>query len=219
MVPRQLANYSTRHFNRTLRASCEHGKCQAGFLHSLIDRWSGSPLKTLLSEQELRAGVERMASCITRRYGAQPLTIVAVMTGSLVLLADLIRRLSMPVRVSLIQASSYRGGTLSGEMRIREDMMLDVANRDVLIIDDIFDTGKTLEAIARCVHAMSPRSVSTAVLLHKEGRQQVELVPDFIAFNIPDEFVVGYGLDYADLYRNLPYLAILEPSEIEAVSI
>ncbi len=157
-----------------------------------------------------------MAAAITDRYGDKPLTIVAVMTGSLVMLADLIRLLNMPVRVSLIQASSYRGGTESGELWIREDMMLDVTDRDVLIIDDIFDTGRTLAAVVQCVGTMAPASVATAVLLHKEGRQRVSMVPDFTAFKIPDEFVVGYGLDYQDLYRNLPYLAILEPSEIEA---
>ncbi len=157
-----------------------------------------------------------MASAITVRYGTRPLTIVAVMTGSLVLLADLIRLLNMPIRVSLIQASSYRGGTESGDLWIREDMMLDVTDRDVLIIDDIFDTGRTLCAVVQCVSSMAPSSVATAVLLHKQGRQRVEMIPDFVAFNIPDEFVVGYGLDYQDLYRNLPYLAILEPCEIEA---
>lgn len=157
-----------------------------------------------------------MAAAITERYQDQPLTIVAVMTGSVVLLADLIRRLSMPIRVSLIQASSYRGGTESGELYIREDMMLDVTNRNVLIVDDIFDTGRTLVAIKQCVQSMSPKSVTTAVLLHKEGRQQVEMIPDFVGFHIPDEFVVGYGLDYCDHYRNLPFLAVLEPSEIEA---
>lgn len=157
-----------------------------------------------------------MASAITSRYGTRPLTIVAVMTGSLVLLADLIRLLNMPIRVSLIQASSYRGGTESGDLWIREDMMLDVTDRDVLIIDDIFDTGRTLFAVVQCVSSMAPSSVATAVLLHKQGRQRVEMIPDFVAFNIPDEFVVGYGLDFQDLYRNLPYLAILEPCEIEA---
>jgi len=157
-----------------------------------------------------------MAAAISARYDTRPLTIVAVMTGSLVLLADLIRLLNMPIRVSLIQASSYRGGTESGDLWIREDMMLDVTDRDVLIIDDIFDTGRTLFAVVQCVSSMAPSSVATAVLLHKQGRQRVEMIPDFVAFNIPDEFVVGYGLDYQDLYRNLPYLAILEPCEIEA---
>ncbi len=173
-------------------------------------------MKTILSEEELQEGVREMADAITQRYGNRPLTIVAVMTGSLVLLADLIRRLSMPVRVSLIQASSYRGGTESGALWVRDDMMLDVEDREVLVVDDIFDTGKTLQAVLRCVGEMGPRTVASAVLLHKLERQEVELMPDFVAFQIPDEFVVGYGLDYQDLYRNLPYLAVLEPSEIDA---
>ena len=89
----------------------------------------------------------------------------------------------------------------------------------MLVVDDIFDTGKTLQAVLRCIGEMQPNSVASAVLLHKEGRQQVEVIPDFVAFKIPDEFVVGYGLDYQDLYRNLPYLAVLEPSEISAETV
>ncbi len=173
-------------------------------------------VKTLLSESRLRDGVDELAQSISERYGDRPLTIVAVMTGSLVLLADLIRRLRMPIRVSLIQASSYRGGTESGELHIRDDMMLDVQDREVLVLDDIFDTGKTLAEVLQCIQAMQPKSLASAVLLHKEGRQVVDLQPDFVAFRIPDEFVVGYGLDYQDLYRNLPYLAVLEESEISA---
>lgn len=157
-----------------------------------------------------------MADAIAAQYGDRPLTIVAIMTGSLVLLADMIRHLKMPLRVSLIQASSYRGGTESGALWIRDDMMLDVSDRDVLVVDDIFDTGKTLQAVLRCIGEMQPRSTASAVLLRKEGRQEVEMEPDFVAFSIPDEFVVGYGLDYQDLYRNLPFLAVLEPEEISA---
>lgn len=173
-------------------------------------------MRTLLNEESLRQGVDRMAREITERYQDTPLTVVAVMTGSLVLLADLIRRLSMPIRVSLIQASSYRGGTEPDALWLRDDMMLDVADRDVLVIDDIFDTGVTLQTVLQCIGEMQPRSISSGVLLHKAGRQKVEMLPDFVAFKIPNEFVVGYGLDYQDLYRNLPYLAVLEPSEIEA---
>ena len=172
-------------------------------------------MKELLSEIQLSDGIDRIAQKLCQRYGQSPVTIVAVMTGSLVMLADLIRRLSMPVRVSLIQASSYRGGTTSGDLWIREDMMLDVADRDVLILDDIFDTGKTLQAVVQCVASMRPRSITTAVLLHKQGRQVVDLQPDYAAFHIPDEFVVGYGLDYQDLFRNLPFLAILEESDLQ----
>lgn len=173
-------------------------------------------MKQLLSETELQSGVDRVAAEITARYGEDPITVVAVMTGSLIMLADLIRRLTMPVRVSLIQASSYRGGTTSGNLTIKEDMMLDVTDKDVLVVDDIFDTGKTLRAVVDSVKSMGPRSVATAVLLHKDGRQVVDLQPDFAAFKIPDEFVVGYGLDYQDLYRNLPFLAVLEESDIAA---
>lgn len=164
----------------------------------------------------MQAGVTELAQNIAEHYGSRPLTIVAVMTGSLVLLADLIRQLPMPVRISLIQASSYRGGMESGELWIRDDMMLDVRDRDVLVLDDIFDTGKTLAAVITCIAQMGASSLASAVLLHKQGRQQVDLQPDFVAFHIPDEFVVGYGLDYQDLYRNLPFLAVLEPHDIEA---
>ncbi len=167
----------------------------------------------------MQEGVHELALRITERYGERPLTIVAVMTGSLVLLADLIRRLRMPIRVSLIQASSYRGETTPGSLWIKDDMMLDVSERDVLVVDDIFDTGKTLQAVLRCIGEMQPNSVASAVLLWKEGRQQVDMQPDFVAFKIPDEFVVGYGLDYQDLYRNLPFLAVLEESEISSESV
>jgi hypoxanthine phosphoribosyltransferase len=173
-------------------------------------------VKTLLNEQQLQAGIDVMARQISERYGNRPVTIVAIMTGSLVMLADLIRRLAMPVRVSLIQASSYRGGMSSGELWIRDDMMLDVSHRDVIVVDDIFDTGKTLQQVLQRIEAMGPGSLASAVLLHKKGRQTVTLRPDFVGFEIPDEFVVGYGLDYQDLYRNLPFLAVLEPAEIEA---
>lgn len=176
-------------------------------------------MRTLLSEDRLREGVDELAQAISQRYGQTPLTIVAVMTGSLVLLADLIRRLSMPVRVSLIQASSYRGGIEADALWIRDDMMLDVTDRQVLVLDDIFDTGATLQAVMQCIREMKPQAVASAVLLHKLGRQKVDMLPDFVAFEIPDEFVVGYGLDYQDLYRNLPYLAVLEPSEISAETV
>lgn len=171
-------------------------------------------MKTLLDDNQLRAGVEKMAQAISQKYQQQPVTIVAVMTGSLVLLADLIRQLGMPIRVSLIQASSYRGGAESGDLWIRDDMMLDVEGRNVLVVDDIFDTGRTLEAVLKCINEMQPANLASAVLLHKRERQVVDLQPDFVGFEIPDEFVVGYGLDYQDLYRNLPFLAVLEPEEI-----
>lgn len=172
------------------------------------------PVKTLLTEDELQTGVDHMAGKIAACYGRRPLTIVGVLTGSIVLLADLIRQLAMPLRVGVLQASSYRGGTSRGSLTINSDMMLDVRGRDVLLVDDIFDTGHTLAEVIREVQKLEPNSVRTAVLLRKAARQEVDLEVDFVAFDIPDEFVVGYGLDYEDQYRNLRYLAALEPEDL-----
>ena len=175
-------------------------------------------MRTLLNEAQLRDGVQRLASEIDHHYDGRPLTVIAVMTGSLVLFADLIRRLSMPQRVGVIRASSYRGGTSAGELTVDSAMMIDVKDREVLLVDDIFDTGRTLAKLDGVMRQMGAKSVHTAVLLQKQRRHDVEIRPDFVAFEIPDEFVVGYGLDYLDMYRNLPYLAVLEPSEIEATA-
>lgn len=172
-------------------------------------------MRTLLTEVELCEGVSRLGNQIEKYYEGKPLTLIAVMTGSLVLLADLIRVLNMPLRVGVIQASSYRGGVSSGDLRISTEMMLDVSGRDVLLVDDIFDTGKTLQRLVQEMIECNASSVRSAVLLHKQREHSVEIRPDFVAFDIPDEFVVGYGLDYLDLYRNLPYLAVLDAGDIE----
>jgi hypoxanthine phosphoribosyltransferase len=172
-------------------------------------------MRSLLSKEELHDGVSKMASAIARQYADQQLTIVGVLTGSIVLLADLIRMIDLPMRVGVIQASSYRGATTTrGELVINSELMLDIAGRDVLLVDDIFDTGHTLIQVMDKLRELGPKSVRSAVLLRKHGRQQVVAVPDFVAFDIPDEFVVGYGLDYEDMYRNLPYLAALEPDDL-----
>lgn len=170
-------------------------------------------MKILLDEQQLNAGVKDLAASINREYADKPLTIIGVLTGSIVLLADVIRKLEMPLRVGVVQTSSYQG-TERGALTINAEMMLDIADRDVLLIDDIFDTGNTLSEVIELMNDYGPSSLKSAVLLCKTGRQEVNWRPDFIAFDIPDEFVVGYGLDHNDEYRNLPYLASLEPSDI-----
>jgi hypoxanthine phosphoribosyltransferase len=143
------------------------------------------------------------------------LTIVGVLTGSVVLMADLIRVVELPMRVGVLQASSYRGATTTrGELVINSELMLDISGRDVLLIDDIFDTGHTLVRVLEKMREFEPTSIRSAVLLRKHGRQEVDYQPDFVAFEIPDEFVVGYGLDFEDMYRNLPYLAALEAEDI-----
>lgn len=170
-------------------------------------------MKTLLDEKQLNDGVQKLADEINAEYGDSSLTIVGVLTGAVVLMADLIRKLKMPTRVGVVQTSSYQG-TERGKLTINSEMMLDIKDRDVLLIDDIFDTGHTLEEVRELMNGMGPTSLKSAVLLCKTGRQEVDWRPEFIAFDIPDEFVVGYGLDYNDEYRNLPFLACLEDADI-----
>ncbi|HZZ28644.1 MAG TPA: hypoxanthine phosphoribosyltransferase [Pirellulales bacterium] len=172
-------------------------------------------MKTVLTADQLHAGVDRLGQQINKFYGNQHLTIVGVLTGSIVLLADLIRRLTMPLRVGLVQASSYRGAAIDpGQLTINFDLLPDVAGQHVLLIDDIFDTGKTLVGLVEELQKHKPASVRCAVLLRKQGRQAVTKEPEYVGFEIPNAFVVGYGLDYQDAYRNLPYLAALEEHEI-----
>jgi hypoxanthine phosphoribosyltransferase len=173
-------------------------------------------MKTLLTQQQLESGVARMARQMAEVYAGRSPTVVGILTGSIVLLADLIRLLDMPLRIGLVHASSYRGpSTTRGPLVVNADLMPDIAGRDVLLVDDIFDTGHTLEELMALMRQFGPTSIRSAVLLRKQGRQEVDLEPDFVGFEIPNEFVVGYGLDYQDDYRNLPYVAALEPDEIE----
>jgi hypoxanthine phosphoribosyltransferase len=172
-------------------------------------------VKILITEEQVREGVTRLAREISAQYADRPLTIIGVLTGSIVLLADLIRQLSMPLRVGVVQASSYRGaGTSRGPLVFNSDLMPDIAGREVLLVDDIYDTGHTLVETISLLDDMLPTSVRSAVLLRKHGRQEVSYEPDYVAFDIPNEFVVGYGLDYQDAYRNLPYVAALELDDL-----
>jgi hypoxanthine phosphoribosyltransferase len=173
-------------------------------------------VKILLDETRLRHGIEKLAADITSIYGDHPLTIVGIMTGSIILMADVVRLLEMPLRVGVVQTSSYQG-TERRKLKINAEMMPDITGRDVLLLDDIFDTGHTMAEVISLMHQLEPASLRSAVLLSKTGRQQVDLKPDFVVFDIPDEFVVGYGLDYEDEYRNLPYVAALEPADIQSV--
>jgi hypoxanthine phosphoribosyltransferase len=170
----------------------------------------------LLSAEQLREGVRRIAAQVNAHYDDRPVTIVGVLTGSIVFVADLIRQLDLSLRVGVVQARSYRGAaTRPGPLQINSDLMPDIRGRHVLLVDDIFDTGHTLFELIDQVRLLSPSSVRSAVLLRKQGRQEVVLEPDHVAFDIPNEFVVGYGLDYQDQYRHLPYVASLEPRDLE----
>jgi hypoxanthine phosphoribosyltransferase len=172
-------------------------------------------VKPLLDAEELRAGVARLARQISRDYSGRSPTIIGVLTGSLVFLADLMRQIDLPLRIGLVQASSYRGAaTRPGELELQLGLLPEIAEQDVLLVDDIFDTGHTLEALVSRLREHRPRSLRSAVLLRKLGRQEVSLLPDYVCFEIPDVFVVGYGLDYQDAYRHLPYVARLEDDDL-----
>ena len=170
-------------------------------------------MRVLLSAEQINASIDRLAAEIREREAGRPLTVIAVLTGSIIFLADLIRKLDMPLRVGVIQARSYTGAE-RGALSVNADMLPEVAGRDVLVIDDIFDTGHTLLEVLDFLDELGPRSIRTAVLVLKHGKQRVSLRPDYVGCEIPDVFVVGYGLDYNDAYRNLPYLAALEPQEL-----
>lgn len=170
-------------------------------------------MEVLITEAQIQARVSELGRELEAAYAGSPLTIVGVLTGSLVLLADLIRQMRLPLRIGLLQASSYRGGTTTGStLLVNEAFTPDVAGRDVLLLDDILDTGRTLSVLVARMRDRGARSVKTAVLLRKVGRQEVPIEPDYCGFLIPNAFVVGYGLDYDDEYRHLPHIAVLPES-------
>lgn len=169
------------------------------------------PMKVLLTADEIQRRITALAGEIARDFREGPVTIVGVLTGSLMFLADLVRHLDLPLRIGLIQASSYRGPTTKpGELRIAPELLPDVRDHHVLLLDDILDTGQTLNYLVRHLHSLEVASLHVGVLLRKLGRQQVALQPDYVGFDIPNAFVVGYGLDYNDEFRHLPYLAVLD---------
>jgi len=171
-------------------------------------------MQVLISAEQVQKRVVEMATRIAEDFRGQPTTIVGVLTGCIMFLADLVRHLDLPLRIDLIQASSYRGrATVPGQLRIAPDLVPDVRGRNVLLLDDILDTGQTLSYVVRHLQGLGATSVRVAVLLRKLGRQQVELEPDYCGFDIPDRFVVGYGLDYNDEYRHLPFVAVLPDGE------
>lgn len=170
-------------------------------------------MNVLITEDRLRERVAELAVEMNRDFAGRPLTVVGILTGSVVFLADLIRRIEVPLKIGLITASSYRGETTTaGELRINDALLPDVTGRDLLLLDDILDTGHTLTRIVAHLRAKGAASLRTCVLLRKLGRQQVPFEPDYTGFTIPDKFVIGYGLDYDDDFRHLPFIGELPPT-------
>lgn len=166
----------------------------------------------LVSEQAIRRRLKKLGAEIKAVYGDEEITIVSIINGAILFTADLLREIPNPVRLDCIRVSSYRNDTKShGKPQLVHSLSLDVANRHVLLIDDILDTGKTLSMVVGLIRKLSPASVKVCVLLDKKGRREVPFEADFVGFEIPDKFVVGYGLDFAERYRNLPCIGVLKP--------
>ena len=172
---------------------------------------TSTQMRRLIEAEQIQARVEALGRELSEQYRDRPLTVVGVLTGCMIFLADLVRAIDVPHRIDFVQTSSYRGtSTTAGELSINTDLLPDIRDRDVLIVDDIFDTWNTLDRLVGFLQVLQPRSVRTAALLWKEGRAEVELRPDFHCFTIPDLFVIGYGLDFDDDYRHLPFIGVLE---------
>lgn len=170
-------------------------------------------LKVLISEEELRSRIAQLGEELTRDYAGKDPVILGVLKGVVVFYADMIRQIRVPCQMDFMCLSSYHGTQSTGNMVVRQDMSVDVSGRHVLILEDIFDTGTSLDYTYHHVLSKKPASVRICTLLDKPERRKpgITLVPDYVGFTIPNEFVVGYGLDFNEHYRNLPYVGVLKP--------
>ena len=172
----------------------------------------------LLTEEQISAKVAELGARIGADYGDRRLTLVSVLKGSLPFMADLMRAIPSPVRIDLMEVSSYGGTSTesSGLVRILKDLSATIAGEDVLIVEDIIDTGLTLNYLVRYLRGKNPATLRICTLLDKPARRLVDIPVDYIGFEIPDQFVVGYGLDYGERYRNLRFVGVLRPEVYSA---
>ena len=176
------------------------------------DNMKEDVLRVLLSEDEIREKVRELGGKITADYKNSNLMLVTVLKGAVVFLADLMRQIDVPAEIDFMLVSSYGSGVKSsGVVKIVKDLDVPLAGKDILIVEDILDSGLTLSYIKELLESRGPRSIRIATLLDKPSRRKVDLQADYIGFSVPDEFVIGYGLDYDEKYRNLPYIGILKP--------
>ncbi len=169
--------------------------------------------KVLVSEEELKEIAARLGAQISKDYLGKNLLLVGILRGSVVFLSDLMRNISIPCKVDFMSVSSYGDGvTSTGIVKIVHDLDINIAGYDVLIVEDILDTGRTLTHLTELLKSRQPNSIRICTCLDKPDRRVTDLYADYMGVQIPDEFVVGYGLDYSNLYRNLPYVGVLKPS-------
>lgn len=172
--------------------------------------------RILLDEQTISARVTEMAKQLDRLYEGRKPLVVCILKGSIVFFSDLIRQMKTTIELDFMSVSSYgKGSVSSGKLHITKDLSTDIRGRDVLIVEDIIDSGNTLYHLKKLFISRSPASVNIITLLDKPERREVPMEPEYTCFTIEDEFVVGYGLDYAEEYRNLPYVGILKRSVYE----
>ena len=170
----------------------------------------------LVSEEALKAKVAELGAQISRDYEGRNLVLVSILKGSVVFMADLMRAVTIPCSIDFMVVSSYGAGTTTtGLVKIIKDLDSDLSGKDVLIVEDILDTGVTLSNLVPMLKMRDPNSVRICAILDKPSRRRADIQADYIGFQVPDEFVVGYGLDYDEKYRNLPYVGVLKPSVYE----
>jgi hypoxanthine phosphoribosyltransferase len=181
-------------------------------------RWRSDVDRMLITDVQIARRIRAMSREIVRDFAGREMVVVSLLNGTVMFLADLLRHLTLPLRLDFIGVSSYGAGTESGDLVFTKELRLDVRGRDVLLVDDILDTGKTLSRVLARIQALKPRRVRTCVLLNKAARRVEAVEADYVGFEIPDFFVVGYGLDFAERYRNLPFVGVLHPHVYERVS-
>ena len=173
-------------------------------------------LKVLVSEEELKAKVAELGAQISKDYEGRNLVLVSILKGSVVFMADLMRSVTIPCSVDFMAVSSYGNQTTTtGAVKINKDLNQDIEGRDIILVEDILDTGITLSNLVPMLKMRNPNSVKICTILDKPSRRKADIAPDYEGFAVPDEFVVGYGLDYDEKYRNLPYIGVLKPSVYE----
>jgi hypoxanthine phosphoribosyltransferase len=169
-------------------------------------------IRTLISQEQIQARVAELGAQIRAEFGDEPVTLVAVLKGSFLFVADLVRAIPGEVRVEFLGVASYHGGTSStGVVQLTLDLRHGIEDQNVILVEDIVDTGLTIDYLVRMLKVRGPRALRVATLLDKPDNREVEVKLDYVGFTIPDEFVVGYGLDLGELYRNLPYVAVYAP--------
>ncbi len=167
-------------------------------------------LEILFQEEEINRRVEELAAAITKEYRDKDLLVIGILKGCCVFFADLIRKIDLPLEIDFMAAKSYGGGTHPGEVRIIKDLDKPIEGRHILVVEDILDTGQTLNALFKMLEVRGAASLKAAAFLDKPSRRKIEFEAAYVGYAIPDRFVVGYGLDYAEKYRNLPYIAVID---------